>query len=63
MTEGRRKLKDLAFPVKGAGEMAAGVAHPLARPGLRVWLIEIQEPLAVRRGLAGGHFNGPFNEV
>ncbi len=52
MTEGMRKLRDLVVLVKGAGEMATGVAHRLARSGFRVCLTEIQEPLAVRREVA-----------
>jgi xanthine dehydrogenase accessory factor len=52
MSEGMRKLKDLVVLVKGAGEMATGVAHRLARSGFRVCLTEIQEPLAVRREVA-----------
>lgn len=44
-----QRLTDLIVLVKGAGEMATGVAHRLTRSGFRVCLTEIPEPLAVRR--------------
>jgi len=49
MPERFRALPDLIVLVKGAGEMATGVAHRLARSGFRLCLTEIPEPLAVRR--------------
>jgi len=42
-------LTDLRIVVRGAGEMATGVAHRLFRSHLRVALTEIPHPLAVRR--------------
>lgn len=41
---------DLTVLIKGAGEMASGVAWRLGAAGLRVALTERPEPLAVRRG-------------
>jgi xanthine dehydrogenase accessory factor len=38
--------------IRGAGEMASGVAHKLTRCGFRVLLTEIEFPLALRRGVA-----------
>jgi len=38
--------------VRGAGEMATGVAHRLHRSGFRVCLTEIAAPLAVRRAVS-----------
>lgn len=38
--------------IRGAGEMATGVAHRLARCGYRVVMTEIEKPLAIRRGVA-----------
>ena len=43
---------DLGVVIKGAGEMASGVAWRLANCGLRVLLTERPEPLAVRRGVS-----------
>ncbi len=42
-------LKDLIVLMRGAGEMASGVAHRLWRSGFRVALLELPAPLAVRR--------------
>ena len=47
--EGMEKLIVL---IKGAGEMATGVAHRLFRSGFRICLTEISEPLAVRRAVS-----------
>lgn len=41
---------DLTVLIKGAGEMASGVAWRLNAAGLRVLMTERPEPLAVRRG-------------
>ena len=43
------QLKDLLVLVRGAGEMATGVAHTLWQVHFRVWMTEIPQPLAVRR--------------
>jgi xanthine dehydrogenase accessory factor len=42
-------MDKLTILIKGAGEMATGVAHRLFRSGFRLCLTEITEPLAVRR--------------
>jgi xanthine dehydrogenase accessory factor len=38
--------------IRGAGEMASGVAHKLWRCGFKTVLTEIETPLAIRRGVA-----------
>jgi xanthine dehydrogenase accessory factor len=48
----RRRLRDLIILIKGAGEMASGVAQRLVRSGFRVCMTEIPEPLAVRRAVS-----------
>jgi xanthine dehydrogenase accessory factor len=46
-------MKDLSVVVKGAGEMATGIAHRLFMAGItRVIMTDIAHPLAVRRGVA-----------
>lgn len=45
-------MLDLTVLIFGAGELASGVAHKLARSHLRVCLTETPEPLAVIRGVA-----------
>ena len=45
-------MEKLIVLIKGAGEMATGVAHRLFRSGFRVCLTEIAEPLAVRRAVS-----------
>ena len=47
-----QQLKDRIVVIKGAGEMATGVAHRLTRSGFRVCLTEIAQPLAVRRAVS-----------
>ncbi len=47
-----RDLREVTVLIKGAGEMATGVAHRLFRSGFRLCLTEIAEPLAVRRGVS-----------
>jgi xanthine dehydrogenase accessory factor len=42
-------MKGLVILVRGAGEMASGVAHELWQAHFRVWMTEISSPLAVRR--------------
>jgi len=42
-------LTDLRILVRGAGEMASGIAHRLFRSHFRVALTEIAQPMAVRR--------------
>ena len=43
------QIKDLLILVRGAGEMATGVAHTLWHAHFRVWMTEIPQPMAVRR--------------
>ena len=38
--------------IRGAGDLATGVAHRLYRAGFRVFMTELPEPLAVRRTVA-----------
>ncbi len=45
-------MENLIVLIKGAGEMATGVAHRLFHSGFRVCLTEIAEPLAVRRAVS-----------
>jgi xanthine dehydrogenase accessory factor len=46
-------MMDLKVVVKGAGEMATGIAHRLFMAGItRIAMTEIAHPLAVRRGVA-----------
>lgn len=47
-----RPLGELVVLIRGAGEMASGVAHRLFRSHLRICLLEIAHPLAVRRGVS-----------
>jgi xanthine dehydrogenase accessory factor len=46
------KLNELVILVKGAGEMATGVAHRLASCHFKVCLTELTNPQAVRREVA-----------
>jgi xanthine dehydrogenase accessory factor len=46
----RVRLNELKIVIKGAGEMASGLAHRLYMAGMRnILMIEIPEPLSVRR--------------
>ena len=49
MSEDIPDLKELIILIRGAGEMATGVAYRLFQSGFRVCLTEIAKPLAVRR--------------
>ena len=43
-------MKDMSIVIKGAGEMASGIAHRLFQAGMtRICMIEIENPLCVRR--------------
>jgi xanthine dehydrogenase accessory factor len=43
-------MRDLSVVIKGAGEMASGIAHRLFMSGLtRICMIDIENPLCVRR--------------
>lgn len=47
-----KKLKDLVILIRGAGEMATGVAHRLASCRFKVCMTETSNPQAVRREVA-----------
>ncbi|MCX8118968.1 MAG: selenium-dependent molybdenum cofactor biosynthesis protein YqeB [Desulfobacterota bacterium] len=47
-----KRLSDLIVLIRGAGEMASGVAHRLFRSHFRICMTEISTPLAVRRGVS-----------
>ncbi len=42
-------LKDIVIIIRGGGDLATGVAHRLYRSGFKVLLLEVAEPLVVRR--------------
>lgn len=44
-----KKISDLVVLIRGAGEMASGVAHRLHRSHFKICMLEIAHPLAVRR--------------
>jgi xanthine dehydrogenase accessory factor len=44
-----KKLSEIAVLIRGAGEMASGVAHRLHRSHFKICMTEIPHPLAVRR--------------
>ena len=44
-----KKLGELIVLIRGAGEMASGVAHRLYRSHFKICLLEIKHPIAVRR--------------
>jgi xanthine dehydrogenase accessory factor len=54
--EGQRKLgkktSELVVLVRGAGDIASGVAHRLNQSHFKICMIEIPQPLAVRREVA-----------
>jgi xanthine dehydrogenase accessory factor len=45
----KRRIEDLIVLVRGAGEMASGVAHRLHRSHFKICMLEIPYPIAVRR--------------
>jgi len=48
-----KPLNHLVIAIKGAGEMASGIAVRLYAANLqRIYMLDIQEPLAVRRGVS-----------
>jgi len=47
--ESERKIEDLVVLIRGAGEMASGVAHRLRLSHFKICMLEIPTPLAVRR--------------
>jgi len=44
-----KKIGELVVLIRGAGEMASGVAHRLYRSHFKICMLEIAHPLAVRR--------------
>lgn len=44
-----KKISDLIVLIRGAGEMASGVAHRLYRSHFKLCMTEVARPLAVRR--------------
>jgi xanthine dehydrogenase accessory factor len=44
-----RKMSELIILIRGAGEMASGVAHRLHQSHFKICMLEIPQPLAVRR--------------
>jgi xanthine dehydrogenase accessory factor len=51
-SERQRGIEDLVVLIRGAGEMASGVAHRLYRSHFRIGMLEIPHPLSVRRGVS-----------
>ena len=45
----RKRIDELVVLIRGAGEMASGVAHRLHQSHFKICMIEIPHPLAVRR--------------
>src|SRR5512136_2570135 len=46
-------MRDLTIVIKGAGEMATGIAHRLFAANMtRICMIEIDNPLCVRRSVS-----------
>ena len=43
------RLDELVVLIRGAGEMATGVAHRLHRSHFKICMVELSHPLAVRR--------------
>ncbi len=44
-----KNLKEVVVLIRGAGEMASGVAHRLYQSHFKICMLEISKPLAVRR--------------
>ena len=50
MPEVNKRITDATVVIKGAGEMASGIAHRLYRSGIaRILMLEAENPLCVRR--------------
>lgn len=56
------RLDDYKVIIKGAGDLASGVAHRLQRAGFQVVMLELPRPLVVRRSVsfASAVFEGTF---
>jgi len=50
--ESKTDMNKLVVLIRGAGDIASGVAHRLHRSHLRICMTEVPHPLAVRRGVA-----------
>ena len=48
-TKSAKRIGDLVVLIRGAGEMASGVAHRLHQSHLKICMLEIPHPIAVRR--------------
>jgi xanthine dehydrogenase accessory factor len=48
-TKSEKGINELVILIRGAGEMASGVAHRLHRSHFRVCMLEVPHPIAVRR--------------
>jgi xanthine dehydrogenase accessory factor len=44
-----KEIKDICVIIRGGGDLATGVAHRLFRSGFKVLLLEVDQPLVVRR--------------
>ncbi len=51
-TRSGKTMGELVILIRGAGEMASGVAHRLHRSHFRICMLDIPHPLAVRRGVS-----------
>ncbi len=45
-------MQDITVIIRGAGDLATGVAHRLHRSGFKVLLLEVAKPLVVRRSVS-----------
>ncbi len=47
-----KAIKDMCIIIRGGGDLATGVAHRLHRSGFKVLILEVAQPLVVRRSVA-----------
>jgi xanthine dehydrogenase accessory factor len=52
MQKSGRRIEDLVILIRGAGEMASGLAHRLHQAHFKICMLEIPHPVAVRRGVS-----------
>ena len=45
-------MEDVKVLVRGGGDLASGVIYRLHRAGMRVVVVELLEPLVIRRAVA-----------
>ena len=50
--DSRKEIRNLVILIRGAGEMASGVAHRLYQSHFKICMLEIPNPLAVRRAVS-----------